>query len=196
MNIDKTLKLAKKLLKFIKILIIINIVVSIVMLLFTLLPGFKEADSLSTSLTLGILKLSFKEPIADEFISYSFITLSCLIVTLLTILWYLITTKLEIIVDNAIKGEIFSSSSTRSLNLISLYILIHGVINLIITLMASITVNKYIFSLELFNSAIVDSVTVNNSYDISFLAISFIIYILAKVFAYGEELQKLSDETL
>ena len=196
MNIDKTLKLAKKLLKFIKILIIINIVVSIVMLLFTLLPCFKEADSISTNLTLGILKLSFKEPIADEFISYSFITLSCLIVTLLTILWYLIARKLEIIVDNAIKGEIFSSSSTRSLNLISLYILIQGVINLIITFMASITVNKYIFSLELFNSAIVDSVRVNNSYDISFLAIAFIIYILAKVFAYGEELQKLSDETL
>ena len=80
--------------------------------------------------------------------------------------------------------------------MISFYVIIEGVINLITRFISSNTISKYIFNLELFNTDIVSSVTVKTDYDISFLITAFIIFILARIFAYGEELQKLSDETL
>ncbi|MGN1406723.1 MAG: hypothetical protein ACI4WM_10645 [Erysipelotrichaceae bacterium] len=196
MNMEKTLKLAKKFLKFVKGIIIINIVLCIVLFFFSINDGFREFAGMSTSLTLGILKLSLKDSAAEGLLNYNLLSFTCLIVLSLAIIWYLIVRRLETIVNNATKGEIFSPSSTSSLNMIAVYILIHGLINIIITFINSFNVNKYIFSLDIFNSAVVDSVMVNTRFDISFLAIAFVIFILAKVFAYGQELQKLSDETL
>ena len=196
MNIDKTLNIAKKILKILKVLFILNIIVAAAMFFFSINSGFGETSSLTTSLTLGVLKISFKNAVPDDFISFDMLTVSCVVVLAMEILFYLTVRKLTVIVDNAIKGEIFSPSSTRSLNLISVYILIQGVINLAASFIGNITVNGYIHKLELFNTDIVESVSVNTNYDISFLIIAFVVFVLAKVFAYGEKLQKLSDETL
>ena len=196
MNIDKTLNIAKKILKILKVLFILNIIVSAAMFFFSINSGFRETVSLTTSLTLGELKISFKNAVPDDFISFDMLTVSCVVVLAMEILFYLTVRKLTVIVDNAIKGEIFSPSSTRSLNLISVYILIQGVINLAASFIGNITVNGYIHKLELFNTDIVESVSVKTNYDISFLIIAFVVFVLAKVFAYGEKLQKLSDETL
>ena len=196
MNIDKTLNIAKKILKILKVLFILNIIVAAAMFFFSINSGFRETVSLTTSLTLGVLKISFKNAVPDDFISFDMLTVSCVVVLAMEILFYLTVRKLTVIVDNAIKGEIFSPSSTRSLNLISVYIVIQGVIDLIASFIGNITVNGYIHKLELFNTDIVESVSVNTNYDISFLIIAFVVFVLAKVFAYGEKLQKLSDETL
>lgn len=196
MNIDKTLNIAKKILKILKVLFIVNIIVAVAMFFFSINSGFRETVSLTTSLTLGVLKISFKNAVPDDLISFDMLTVSCVVVLAMEILFYLTVRKLTVIVDNAIKGEIFSPSSTRSLNLISVYIVIQGVIDLIASFIGNITVNGYIHKLELFNTDIVESVSVNTNYDISFLIIAFVVFVLAKVFAYGEKLQTLSDETL
>lgn len=196
MNIDKTLNIAKKILKILKVLFIVNIIVAVAMFFFSINSGFRETASLTTSLTLGVLKISFKNAVPDDFISFDMLTVSCVVVLAMEILFYLTVRKLTVIIDNAIKGEIFSPSSTRSLNLISVYIVIQGVIDLIASFIGNITVNGYIHKLELFNTDIVESVSVNTNYDISFLIIAFVVFVLAKVFAYGEKLQTLSDETL
>ena len=196
MNIDKTLNIAKKILKILKVLFILNIIVAAAMFFFSINYGFRETASLTTSLTLGVLKISFKNAVPDDFISFDMLTVSCVVVLAMEILFYLTVRKLTVIVDNAIKGEIFSPSSTRSLNLISVYIVIQGVIDLTASFIGNITVNGYIHKLELFNTDIVESVSVNTNYDISFLIIAFVVFVLAKVFAYGEKLQTLSDETL
>ena len=196
MNIDKTLNIAKKILKILKVLFILNIIVAAAMFFFSINSGFIETASLTTSLTLGVLKISFKNAVPDDFISFDMLTVSCVVVLAMEILFYLTVRKLTVIVDNAIKGEIFSPSSTRSLNLISVYIVIQGVIDLTASFIGNITVNGYIHKLELFNTDIVESVSVNTNYDISFLIIAFVVFVLAKVFAYGEKLQTLSDETL
>ena len=196
MNIDKTLNIAKKILKILKVLFIVNIIVAVAAFFFSINSGFRETVSLTTSLTLGVLKISFKNAVPDDLISFDMLTVSCVVVLAMEILFYLTVRKLTVIVDNAIKGEIFSPSSTRSLNLISVYIVIQGVIDLIASFIGNITVNGYIHKLELFNTDIVESVSVNTNYDISFLIIAFVVFVLAKVFAYGEKLQTLSDETL
>lgn len=196
MNLEKSLKPAKKLLKFIKVIIVINFIVTIAMFFFSLDADFMDFASNDTSVTLGVFKIYFRDSVPDTFINSNMLTFTSVLVAIIVILWYLIARQLEIIVDNALDGHIFCQASTKSLNLIALFVMIEGLINIITGFIGNSTIYKHISSLNLFNSEIVKSVTVNSNYDISFLAISFVIFILAKVFAYGQQLQKLSDETL
>ncbi len=55
----------------------------------------------------------------------------------------------------------------------------------------------HIFDLNvLLQSSQIQSVTANFRYDLSFIVIFFVLLLMSHIFRYGEELQKLSDETL
>ena len=194
MNIDKTLKIAQKIIRFFKVLLVLSIVVYTLLILYT--GNIDTTQTAATSISLGVIELNLRQTFQDSVLSPALLFITLFIMISLLILWYLMLSKLDIIIANAISGQIFSPTSGRSLKMISVYVIIEGVINLITRFISSNTISKYIFNLELFNTDIVSSVTVKTDYDISFLITAFIIFILARIFAYGEELQKLSDETL
>lgn len=194
MNINKTLKLAQKIIRIFKVLLVLSIVVYTLLILYT--GNIETTQTAATSISLGVIELNLRQTFQDSVLSPAFLFIALFIIISLLILWYLMLSKLDIIIANAISGQIFSPTSGRSLKMISVYVIIEGVINLIARFISSNTISKYIFNLELFNTDIVSSVTVKTDYDISFLITAFIIFILARIFAYGEELQKLSDETL
>ena len=100
------------------------------------------------------------------------------------------------IVDNSLKSSIFCKENTRSMNLIGIFILISGFIKLLTEIMSVVTIQRNINTLEIFNPALISSVSIEARLDVSFLIIAFVIFVLAKVFAYGQQLQQLSDETL
>ena len=194
MNINKTLKIAQKIIRFFKVLLVLSIVVYTLVILYT--GNIDTTQTAATSISLGVIELNLRQTFQDSVLSPALLFITLFIMISLLILWYLMLSKLDIIIANAISGQIFSPTSGKSLKMISVYVIIEGVINLITRFISSNTISKYIFNLELFNTDIVSSVTVKTDYDISFLITAFIIFILAKIFAYGEELQKLSDETL
>ena len=194
MNINKTLKITQKIIRIFKILLVLSIVVYTLLILYT--GNIDTTQTAATSISLGVIELNLRQTFQDSVLSPALLFITLFIMISLLILWYLMLSKLDIIIANAISGQIFSPTSDRSLKMISVYVIIEGVINLIASFISSNTISKYIFNLELFNTDIVSSVTVKTDYDISFLITAFIIFILAKIFAYGEELQKLSDETL
>ena len=194
MNINKTLKIAQKIIRIFKVLLVLSIVVYTLLILYT--GNIDTAQIEATRISLGVIELNLRQTFQDSVLSPALLFITLFIMISLLILWYLMLSKLDIIIANAISGQIFSPTSGRSLKMISVYVIIEGVINLIASFISSNTISKYIFNLELFNTDIVSSVTVKTDYDISFLIIAFIIFILARIFAYGEELQKLSDETL
>ena len=194
MNINKTLKIAQKIIRFFKVLLVLSIVVYTLLILYT--GNIDTTQTAATSISLGVIELNLRQTFQDSVLSPALLFITLFIMISLLILWYLMLSKLDIIIANAISGQIFSPTSGRSLKMISVYVIIEGVINLITRFISSNTISKYIFNLELFNTDIVSSVTVKTDYDISFLITAFIIFILARIFAYGEELQKLSDETL
>ena len=194
MNINKTLKIAQKIIRFFKVLLVLSIVVYTLLILYT--GNIDTTQTAATSISLGVIELNLRQTFQDRVLSPALLFITLFIMISLLILWYLMLSKLDIIIANAISGQIFSPTSGRSLKMISVYVIIEGVINLIASFISSNTISKYIFNLELFNTDIVSSVTVKTDYDISFLITAFIIFILARIFAYGEELQKLSDETL
>ena len=194
MNINKTLKIAQKIIRIFKVLLVLSIVVYTLLILYT--GNIDTTQTAATSISLGVIELNLRQTFQDSVLSPALLFITLFIMISLLILWYLMLRKLDIIITNAISGQIFSPTSGRSLKMISVYVIIEGVINLIASFISSNTIGKYIFNLELFNTDIVSSVTVKTDYDISFLITAFIIFILARIFAYGEELQKLSDETL
>ena len=194
MNINKTLKITQKIIRIFKVLLVLSIVVYTLLILYT--GNIDTAQTAATSISLGVIELNLRQTFQDSVLSPALLFITLFIMISLLILWYLMLSKLDIIIANAISGQIFSPTSGRSLKMISVYVIIEGVINLITRFISSNTISKYIFNLELFNTDIVSSVTVKTDYDISFLITAFIIFILARIFAYGEELQKLSDETL
>ena len=194
MNINKTLKITQKIIRIFKVLLVLSIVVYTLLILYS--GNIYTTQTAATSINLGAIELNLRQTFQDSILSPALLFITLFIMISLLILWYLMLSKLDIIITNAISGQIFSPTSGRSLKMISVYVIIEGVINLIASFISSNTIGKYIFNLELFNTDIVSSVTVKTDYDISFLIIAFIIFILARIFAYGEELQKLSDETL
>ena len=194
MNINKTLKIAQKIIRIFKVLLVLSIVVYTLLILYS--GNIDTTQTAATRISLGVIELNLRQTFQDSVLSPALLFITLFIMISLLILWYLMLSKLDIIIANAISGQIFSPTSGRSLKMISVYVIIEGVINLIASFISSNTISKYIFNLELFNTDIVSSVTVKTDYDISFLITAFIIFILAKIFAYGEELQKLSDETL
>lgn len=194
MNINKTLKITQKIIRIFKVLLVLSIVVYTLLILYS--GNIDTTQTAATRISLGVIELNLRQTFQDSVLSPALLFITLFIMISLLILWYLMLSKLDIIIANAISGQIFSPTSGRSLKMISVYVIIEGVINLIARFISSNTISKYIFNLELFNTDIVSSVTVKTDYDISFLITSFIIFILARIFAYGEELQKLSDETL
>lgn len=194
MNINKTLKITQKIIRIFKVLLVLSIVVYTLLILYS--GNIDTTQTAATSISLGVIELNLRQAFQDSVLSPALLFITLFIMISLLILWYLMLSKLDIIIANAISGQIFSPTSGRSLKMISVYVIIEGVINLIASFISSNTISKYIFNLELFNTDIVSSVTVKTDYDISFLITAFIIFILARIFAYGEELQKLSDETL
>ncbi len=194
MNINKTLKIAQKIIRIFKVLLVLSIVVYTLLILYS--GNIDTTQTAATRISLGVIELNLRQTFQDSVLSPALLFITLFIMISLLILWYLMLSKLDIIIANAISGQIFSPTSGRSLKMISVYVIIEGVINLIASFISSNTISKYIFNLELFNTDIVSSVTVKTDYDISFLITAFIIFILARIFAYGEELQKLSDETL
>ena len=194
MNVNKTLKITQKIIRIFKVLLVLSIVVYTLLILYS--GNIDTTQTAATRISLGVIELNLRQTFQDSVLSPALLFITLFIMISLLILWYLMLSKLDIIIANAISGQIFSPTSGRSLKMISVYVIIEGVINLIARFISSNTISKYIFNLELFNTDIVSSVTVKTDYDISFLITAFIIFILARIFAYGEELQKLSDETL
>lgn len=196
MNLEKTLKISKKLIKILKVLVVISIFVALALFFFSINSDFREFASTSMTLTLGVFKLVFKDAIENTAIKDNYLTYACLITMILCFLWFLILRHIGMIVDNSLKSSIFCKENTRSMNLIGMYILISGFFKLLTEIMSVVTIQRNISVLEIFNPELISSISIETRFDVSFLIIAFVIFVLAKIFAYGQQLQQLSDETL
>lgn len=194
MKLEKSLKISRTVIKILKGATIVNAVVLIALFFFSINEGFREFASTSSTLTLGSFKIIFNQGM--EIINVNNLTYACLTLMALYIIWFLILRQVEKIINNALNSSIFCKETTHSLNLIGIYIIINGLVNLLVEFLSIQTSLDFISNIELFNPALVSNVSIDAKFDISFVAIAFVIFILAKVFAYGQELQELSDETL
>ena len=125
MNINKTLKITQKIIRIFKVLLVLSIVVYTLLILYS--GNIDTTQTAATSISLGMIELNLRQTFQDSVLSPALLFITLFIMISLLILWYLMLSKLDIIIANAISGQIFSPTSGRSLKMISVYVIIEGV---------------------------------------------------------------------
>lgn len=94
-------------------------------------------------------------------------------------------------------GRPFDESISLSIKKLGTLVIWGGLVSQIAEFITdTVLVRNYVNLMELFKEGVVKGITVNYTFSLTFLFIAFILYLLAYVFEYGQELQRESDETL
>ena len=196
MTLEKTLKLAGSFLKIARVFVIaIGIIV-----LFSILV-VKGSNSIvvsetTASVILGKLKVTLNQPqLAQQILNSNSFPFAILIVASFCIIFYLGLRELGKIVEEALQSSVFGKNISKRLIHLAWYVIVGGMINILSVIVSALRINSMNL-MQIFNTSVVTGIDIKYTYDISFIFIAFVLYLLAKIFEYGAELQKLSDETL
>jgi len=100
------------------------------------------------------------------------------------------------ILQPMMEGKPFDSMVGQNIRKIGFVTLVLGIIQNVAVLIETIGAVKTFQLIDLNADAVVRSVTVNYSLDLTFLIVFFVLLLMSHIFNYGTELQQLSDETL
>lgn len=100
------------------------------------------------------------------------------------------------ILQPMMEGKPFDATVGQNIRKIGFVTLFLGIMQNVGTLIETIGAVKTFQLIDLNADAAVRSVTVNYSFDLTFLIVFFVLLLIAHIFNYGTELQQLSDETL
>lgn len=112
--------------------------------------------------------------------------------------WYILKVFRRILLPMK-EGNPFSGTVCRDIRKSAWAVMVTGVIsNLVTMLEVAVEMNQIMPRLEegALGSYLIRNITVNYTFDAGFLVVFAILMLVAWIFAYGAELQKLSDETL
>lgn len=204
MEHKKMMKTAAIIDKILKILQVVTVVAGCLLLLACVgMIVFKDTvaahpEYLTDSISFGALTLSTAHRAAltdPSLLAKSQLVTGVLFTILAVIVWYGIR-LLRQIVNPMKNGEPFYGGISGNLRKLAIYVVITGVVEQTFTRIASgMMLNAYDIG-KLLNTQIVEKYAVNHSFDFGFVAEAAILFLLAYVFRYGEELQRESDETL
>ena len=94
------------------------------------------------------------------------------------------------------EGTPFEKSSSKNIRKLGVFVIIGGILINICNTIASALEYKLCRMNDVFNMDVISSINVNYDFDIAFIFVALVIFLLAHVFSYGEALQVESDETL
>ena len=100
------------------------------------------------------------------------------------------------ILQPMMEGKPFDSMVGQNIRKIGFVTLVLGIIQNVAVLIETIGAVKTFQLIDMNADAVVRSVTVNYSLDLTFLIVFFVLLLMSHIFNYGTELQQLSDETL
>lgn len=204
MEHKKMMKTAAIIDKILKILQIVMVVAGCLLLLAGVcMIVFRDtvaahSEYITDSISFGTLTLSTVHGAAlvdSSLLAKSNLVTAVLFTILTAIAWYGIR-LLRQIVNPMKNGEPFYAGISGNLRKLAIFVVVAGVVDQIFTRIAySVMLNAYDIG-KLLNTQVVEKYTLNFTLDFSFIAVAAILFLLAYVFRYGEELQRESDETL
>lgn len=196
MTLEKTLKLAGSFLKIARVFVI---AIGIIVLFSILLVKGSNSIVISettASVILGNLKVTLNQPqLAQQILNSNAFPFAILIVASFCIIFYMGLRELGKIVEEALQSSVFGKNISKRLIHLAWYVIVGGMINILSVIVSALRINSMNL-MQIFNPSVVTGIDLQYSYDISFIAVAFVLFLLAKVFAYGAQLQQLSDETL
>lgn len=200
MNKEKLMKTAKGLdivAKITSIFTEIGIIGTIVGMVLIALGAYDIHSGSNLSINIGEVDIYLKESYANQInISKTslLVTLASALLILL-IIWYVLRIARQILKPMR-EGNPFDVSVSGKIRTLAKVQLFGGLgVSLLKALASSMSVMDFNV-MDIFNQNVVERISINYTFDLNFLFIAFILYLLSYVFEYGEELQQLSDETL
>ena len=159
--------------------------------------GLEDFAVSSTSVEIGDLTVYLTEEYAGKFEMSSSKLLVLLATALVTIavVWYGLKIAKDILRPMR-EGNPFTVSVSKKIRSLARLELIGGILTIALQSISSYQMASDLDVLALFREGVVDHIRITSSFDVNFIFIAFILYLLSYVFKYGEELQQLSDETL
>ena len=211
-KMNKMIKLARILNKLVRVLKVCTIILGVLVLLglvvsMVLRNFLIENEYLANELVSGYTYENFLYlgPISIEFLD----ELSFDISYILSITWIAVAFSLpyvaityytfgviQKILTPMAEGTPFTSGIGNHVRKLAFAFLGVGIMENVDKLIGVWETSHYYDLYESIFSSQVTSITANFNFDFSFLITALIIWLLSYVFSYGEELQKLSDETL
>ncbi|MDO4499659.1 MAG: DUF2975 domain-containing protein [Erysipelotrichaceae bacterium] len=199
MSLQEILKSTKKTIKTIRWFMISTIIFTIIIgTILTIGIVFKTIEISSNSFAIGQLSIDLKEGVFITNPAFARFSIPYTIIHLCIyfVIYLLILKELDTIISNALSSSIFNKDNTKSIRNIAIYILINGVLINIAKFIECFRLNNYTDLNLLLNNAVVSSININFKIELGYFILAYVIYILSKIFDYGQELQQLSDETL
>ncbi|MGM9940873.1 MAG: hypothetical protein ACI32N_02640 [Bulleidia sp.] len=195
MTLEKTLQLSEKLLKIARVCTVV-IGVLVVCSILILYYGNVPFGDTTAYVQLGVLRVNLTQAgMTEAVINTTVMPWSVAVIAGYCVIFYLALRELGKIVDLALQSSVFEKQISTGLNHLAWYVIAGGVINIIAVMMSVIRMNGMNLA-ALFNPSLVSGIQMQYTYDLGFLAVAFVLFLLSRVFAYGAQLQQLSDETL
>ena len=207
MNLGKMKKMAVGLEKFAgvvqKIIVICMIVAVFVVIVLTIANAVKPGipvGEIQNTVDMGYLTIEVapeQQPETGEILTLAWITLALDAVYVAGI-WYILGIFRRILQPMK-EGNPFSATVSKDIRKTGWAVVVMGVISNLVTMAEAVIEWKQIVpGLEegTLVSGLIRSITFNYTIDAGFLVVFAILMLVAWIFEYGTELQKLSDETL
>lgn len=198
MNNEKIIKNSNVIDKLIKVFEVITLVGCILIVAFMILFPIIGSEKLlvTNSFLLGDISVKLKNSSSNSLSSTKLITelIFASVLAVLAVCWYglrMFRKVLEPLKD----GRPFDGSSSKNIRKLGVFVIIAGVIVNIFEIVSHYMVYKLCDINNVFNTDVV-SFSLDSNFDFWFIIIACILFLLAHVFSYGEELQTESDETL
>lgn len=188
--------------RVIRIFLIIGAVSAIVSLLI-IGAGFLfslDPNTIGTgydTLSLGMLELTIAEGfVADTDVTLIHVAVGMALVLVVLIIGVRTVDWIREILAPMKQGEPFAGIVSVNLRKLAIVVIALGVVENIATTVETLLITSRYDLYGLLNSDRITGVTVKYEYSLSFIAIAVLLFLLSYVFRYGEQLQRLSDETL
>lgn len=198
MNNEKMIKNSNVIDKLIKVFEVITLVGCILivafMILFPIIGSEKLLDT--NSFLLGDISVKLKNSSSNSLSSTKLITelIFASVLAVLAVCWYGLRMFRKVL-EPLKNGRPFDGSSSKNIRKLGVFVIIAGVIVNIFETVSNYMVYKLCDINNVFNTDVV-SFSLDSNFDFWFIIIACILFLLAHVFSYGEELQTESDETL
>ncbi len=201
---EKLMKTAKKLDTFFKVLqkimqvlIIVVACIGVAAVVATVFMGAESIISERNVVDIGFMTLTLAEGYALDYKTVlAYCGIALILVMVLCVGALFILGQIRKILRPMMEGNPFDATVSVNIRKMAYASIVMGIVVNVVYFIETLVTGQYLRLLELEKIAGIQSVTMNYTYDLSFLIVFFILLLVSYIFRYGEELQTQVDETL
>ena len=197
---DQIKKISKYLNRYFGVINFLNLAIMTISVIVSIFILFIASDNeifMITSLSLNWLTLEFSESIFSNVISAKIYFVLLFLGACITLIIFLkLISSVRNILNEFVDGNIFKENMANHIMELSILSFTYGMFINVFNFINYRFIIDHSNFISLLESGKIINTQLSYTFDLSFIVLSAIIYLLSYIFRYGIELQQLSDETL